>query len=126
MLTKPIFTLMLLTVALSARAQAITYADTITIPVLTKVDTSLSHGFHDVVVVYHDNFYIIDYYTYWDSKIKPYQIKIQGGPLYDKVSYTWQTDRQAVIQLIDSESDFTMRFKVWGEGSGSAMEMLPD
>jgi hypothetical protein len=117
---------MLLTVALSTRAQTNSDADTITIPVLTKVDTSLSHGFHDVVVVYQDNFYFIDYYTFRDSKIKPYQIKIQGGPLYDKLSYTWQTDRQAVIQLIDSESDFTMRFKVWGEGSGSAMEMLPD
>lgn len=126
MLTKTNLSLLLFFMTLSAHAQTLAYADTITIPILTERDTTTRHDFHDVVIVYVDNTYIIDYYTYRDSKIKPYQIVIQTGPLYDKASYTWQTDHQAVIKLIDSESDFTMRFKVWGEGSGPAMEMLPD
>ncbi|MBL0007582.1 MAG: hypothetical protein IPP25_10530 [Saprospiraceae bacterium] len=126
MLTKTNLSLLLFFVTLSMNAQTPAYADTITIPILTERDTATSHEFHDVVIVYHHNRYIIDYYTYRDSMIWPYQIIIQTGPLYDKASYTWQTDRQAVIKLIDSESDFTMRFKVWGEGGGPAMEMLPD
>ena len=93
MLTKTNLSLLLFFMTLSMNAQTPAYADTITIPILTERDTATSHEFHDVVIVYHHNRYIIDYFTYRDSMIKPYQIIIQTGPLYDKASYTWQTDQ---------------------------------
>ena len=71
MFTKTILSLLLFFMTLSMNAQMLAYADTITVPILTERDTATRHDFHDVVIVYHDNRYIIDYYTYPDSMIKP-------------------------------------------------------
>ena len=82
-----------------------------------------SYQAQDVLMVSDGAQYKVTFFVMYNDTLRSHSAVYKTGEVFDRAYYKWESDNKVAIRLHNSEFDYDKRFKVWGNGSTTGMQI---